>query len=660
MIRSLGLHPRTSLLLVLLIVVGLVAYWPGLSGGFLFDDWVNLPALGRYGPIHDGASLARYLTSGIADPTGRPVSLLSFLLDAQDWPADPYPFKRTNLLLHLVNGALLYSVLSALGRCAGLERETTTRSALLAASIWTLHPFWSSTVLYVVQRHAMLATFFVLAGIRAWIAGQQAFGHGRTRWAWTLSIIAVPILGLMAGLSKANGFLLPMLLAALGATVLRIDRLPRDAQAHARQAQTWLVTLPALLTVPALAFIALNHIAAFPQRPWSIGERLLSQPRALFDYLQHLLVPRLDATGVFADAFEVSRGLLTPWTTLIAVIALIALAGLAWSSRRSWPLTSAAVLVFLSGHAMESSVVPLELYFEHRNYLPATLLFWPLAVWLCRPGQYMRLRLVAGLGFVILCTTMTWAQARLWGDPALLAQAWGHQLPNSPRAQTYAALSDLAAGHSQRAITRLQPLAHRDPSQPQYAAGLLDAHCAAGYVPRSVISAGRRTFEIAGLRSDSVYHWVISSFLDRDAWCHGLPKDERILLATSVTTGITDADDIETRARQARILALIALENGDCRRAEKWFEQRLNLQRRPEFAHDQIALLASSCGARSGLAHLDHYLAAAAVGDYPMNSPALRLRDSLMTRQGYWTDEWKRLRKVLETDISKNLPASQS
>ena len=39
---------------------------------------------------------------------GRPVSLMSFTLDGQNWPTDPYPFRITNLLLHLANGLLIF------------------------------------------------------------------------------------------------------------------------------------------------------------------------------------------------------------------------------------------------------------------------------------------------------------------------------------------------------------------------------------------------------------------------------------------------------------------------------------------------------------------------------------------------------------------------
>ena len=64
-----------------------LAYRPGLTGGFLFDDLVNLDALGSSGPIDDWNTFWRYITSGTADPIGRPVALLSFLLDARDWPS---------------------------------------------------------------------------------------------------------------------------------------------------------------------------------------------------------------------------------------------------------------------------------------------------------------------------------------------------------------------------------------------------------------------------------------------------------------------------------------------------------------------------------------------------------------------------------------------
>ena len=60
------------------LIAAWLAYAPGLSGAFLFDDFANLPSLGNYGPVDNHAAFWRYITSGFADPTGRPLSLLSF------------------------------------------------------------------------------------------------------------------------------------------------------------------------------------------------------------------------------------------------------------------------------------------------------------------------------------------------------------------------------------------------------------------------------------------------------------------------------------------------------------------------------------------------------------------------------------------------------
>ncbi|HET7414573.1 MAG TPA: hypothetical protein VFI97_02620, partial [Arthrobacter sp.] len=103
-------------------------YHPGLSGAFLFDDLGSLPKLGATGPVDNWATFWRYITSGSADPTGRPLALLSFLIDAHNWPANPYPFKVTNVILHLINGVLLAWVLWKLGRVLVSSGRAQARS----------------------------------------------------------------------------------------------------------------------------------------------------------------------------------------------------------------------------------------------------------------------------------------------------------------------------------------------------------------------------------------------------------------------------------------------------------------------------------------------------------------------------------------------------
>ena len=182
------------------------AYHPGLHGGFVFDDFVNLDALGKTGRVDNWPAFWRYLTSGTADPTGRPLALLSFLLDARDWPADPRPFLRTSILLHLLNGALLFALLRQLGRRLDGASKRTDAAALLGTGLWLLHPLFVSTTLYIVQREAMLSTTFVLLGLLAWGHGRNLIARSpRAGVAWMLCGIGLGTLLAMALLVAVEG-----------------------------------------------------------------------------------------------------------------------------------------------------------------------------------------------------------------------------------------------------------------------------------------------------------------------------------------------------------------------------------------------------------------------------------------------------------------------
>ena len=632
-------------------------YWPGLSGGFLFDDFVNLPALGRYGGVHDWKSLTWYATSGIADPTGRPVSMLSFLIDARDWPAEPWSFKRTNLVLHLANGALLYSLLVALGRRVVSDPAMARHAALLGTALWLLHPLWASTVLYVVQRHAMLAAGFVLCGLRAWVASRDAFDAGRVRKGWLLAICAVPVFGLLAGLSKANGFLLPLLIVTLQATVLLPSAHRSGAsrlRRHEQQSAFALAWLPALLVLCGLALQGARAWTETPAlRGWSIGDRLLTQPRALLDYLHALFVPGIEARGVFADDYAVSTNLAAPWTTLPALLTVIALLLLAARLRRTAPAFAAAALFYLAGHAMESSIIPLELYFEHRNYLPSILLAWPIALWACSRRSHGRL-ITAGLVLLVaLLAILTTTQARLWGDPDALALHWAETYPDSLRAQAYAAGMDVRAGRTRAAVDRLQPLARLQPAEPQIVLPLLDAKCAAGTATPADAAAAAVALRESGVTLDLTYHWMSRQLGGNGPTCSAIRDGLQTALLPAALT--IPPHTPEEQARTAYLRALGALQRGDCIAAREAFDARTLVQRRPEFVQTQTGLLGTHCGAAIALGHLETFLRD---GNSYMSPPnaALKARDWLMERDGYWNAEWKRLRQVLKEDARTAYP----
>lgn len=628
-------------------LVLLLIYRPGLSGGFLFDDFANLPALGRYGPVVDFNGLLRYLTSGIADPSGRPVAMLSFLLDANDWPAEPWSFKRTNLVIHVLNALTLYVVLLRLGILAGLREAAARDASALAAALWALHPLWVSTVLYVVQRHAMLATLFVLLGVWTWLAAQQRFCAGRNRAGWALALASVLGFGTLAGLSKPNGFLLPLLLL-----VLHWIFFCRTRKSTLRRPEVL-----ALLVLPSLVIVGGLLLAGFADppenRPWTIAERLLTQPRVIAAYLGQLFLPSVYSGGVFADDFLASRGLLDPPETLYSLVFILALVGASLALSRRAPIWASAALFYLAGHVLESTVVPLELYFEHRNYLPATLLFWPFAVLLTKSGPALKWRRLGAVGLLVLLGLLTLARASLWGQPLQLALMWANDLPDSARAQTNAAAMLIDTGRADLAIERLTPQLQRKPAEVQFAITLMNAHCLVGRVEAPMLAATASALSATGIGVDVAHQWLIGVLKKSEsAPCRWLDDASATALVAAVHEHPKRDQEIESRL--ARSEAYLLLRQRRCESAVVAFNRRLDIQRRPEAALEQTGQLATHCGPDFGLRHLLHYRNGGPLGGEPPQTPILRLRDVLMRHQRYWEPEFERLEAVLRQDIAAN------
>ena len=147
-------------------------YWPGLVGPFLFDDFGSISELGALGGVSDWQTFKAFIFGGFTGPTGRPVALLSFLIDGNNWPTEPLPFKRTNLVIHLLNGVLLGILTLQILKLTDVQSQHAKWLALLSAGCWLLHPFLVSTTLYVVQRMAQLATTFVFLGLITYLHGR--------------------------------------------------------------------------------------------------------------------------------------------------------------------------------------------------------------------------------------------------------------------------------------------------------------------------------------------------------------------------------------------------------------------------------------------------------------------------------------------------------
>lgn len=438
------LHYFPLYLLGLLSLVA-AAYFPGLSGGYLLDDFGSLSPLGQWAEVNSVAKLKEFVLAGYTGPLGRPIPLFSFALNASTWPADPMPFLATNVAIHLCNVVLVYWVVSALLGAANVESGRAGFVALLAAALWGLHPYSVSTVLYIVQRMTLLSALFSFAAIFGYLKGRTSLLENRFHQAlfyWALAGLAA----MAAVFSKENAVLLPLqillvevFLAASGARAQN-GWLGRGAKA--------VIAVASVIVVYRLVDYAYPHVYAAivegrelgSRRDFSFFERQLTQLRVVGDYIVAILLPQAQTAGVFQDGYPVSKSLFSPPSTLYWLIAHAALIVLAVLLRRKQPIVFFGILWFYVGHLVESSVVMLELKFEHRNYLPSLGLLLPIAFGLssqsiAKSGQ----KLVVGALLVLLAALLV-MRTSLWGQPEQASLVWVDENPLSARALENAAL----------------------------------------------------------------------------------------------------------------------------------------------------------------------------------------------------------------------------
>lgn len=636
---------------LVLVAVGLacwLAYRPGLHSGFLFDDAANLPVLGEYGHINSLDRLLRYLTSGRADPTGRPLSLLSLLLDARDWPAPSYSFKRTNLLIHLINGALLYTLLKRLGSVLQMPPSESGIAAVIGAGVWLLHPLFVSTVLYAVQREAMLPALFALLGLHAWLSARRRMLEGRSGGA---ACLLMAILGVtaLAALSKPNGLLFPVLVLVVESVI------PKPNSPEAARYRRWLLSSAgpvALLVLCGLMLVAVRNFGSgeVEGRNFSTFQRLITEPAILLKYLQLLFLVDPRYGSLFHDQYVPAANLLSPWWTLPAILACFAACLLASITRRRCPAISLAVLFYFAGHLMESSSLSLELYFEHRNYLPSVMLFWPLG--LALTGSRWRIARV-GLSAALLAslTFLTYTTARIWGSPLERAEIWVREAPDSPRAQVYAAQIEAEHGLLPRSISRIDHALRQFPSELQVVFTAIDLHC-----QRGSLNSDDLTKAEAALRETRrdpgalLSRWVLAAL---DQATNNRCRDLDIgALKRLLDAAVTNARIQTLPGRMqdiAHLRGIIALQNGDVNGAKTQFDEALKWDPSPAAALEQAARLGGAGHPQEGLAHLD-FFETLRVPSVPLSRGMPWVHARLLEHQGYWPKELSNLRHTLSVD----------
>jgi tetratricopeptide (TPR) repeat protein len=437
---------------LLLAAAAIIVYSNTLNAPFMFDD-VTI----RDESFLHAESFGDAIGVLFDDSSDRRIGYMTFALNFWLHGLNTIGYHVVNLLIHILAGWLVFwlvrRTLQLTGRLPGTgfapaagagtpkgeegEGEESPGGGLLtsgpdaiwsiaffSALLWLVHPVQIMGVTYIVQRLTSLSALLYLAAFAAYVAGRTS--SGRRCYVFYSAAVAAWLLSLGV---KQNVALLPLVLL-----IYEIYFFHDDPWRAVKAGWKWAAGASAAVAITAFWYLGPGFWSAMAARyaergitPW---ERLLSEARVLVHYVSLIVLPLPSRLNVDYD-FAPSRSLIDPITTLPAVLLVLAAVGFAlWEARR-YRFLSFAILWFLVNLAVESTVIPVDLVFEHRLYLPSIALI-AVGVGVVYRGLAPMHEYAAPVGLALIAVLFgawTYERNQVWTDPVLL---WSDNALKSP------------------------------------------------------------------------------------------------------------------------------------------------------------------------------------------------------------------------------------
>lgn len=393
-LRSTGFAFTTMFILLLCI------YANSFNGTWQYDDYLNiLDNTNIQLEEFSWENLGRIL-NGVSQHSAtisRPISYLSFAINYYLHKYNVLGYHIFNFAVHFAASLFLYLLIVTVLRlpaCKNRFDHSAEAVALLSLCFWAPHPIHVTAVTYIVQRMASLAGMFYIAAIYFYVKARiTSVGYKRYIWGGLVCLSAILAFG-----SKENAVMLPISIFLLDVMVLQFP-----AKFWTKRNAAVAVLLTTTIFTASLYYIDWTRIlSSFDFRPFSLWQRLLTEPRVIIFYLSLLFYPTTDRLMLLHD-ITVSTGLFAPWQTTPAIFLIVVLIAGMILWRRKYPFLAYCVIFFFLNHLIEGSVISLELMYEHRNYLPSMLIFVPLAAFIVKSLDFFAYR-ATFQGLIAFCT----------------------------------------------------------------------------------------------------------------------------------------------------------------------------------------------------------------------------------------------------------------
>jgi hypothetical protein len=369
-------RPLVSIIIIALL--GLLAYSNTFKVPFVFDDRPNIvdnPIMRDLEYFIDPSRASNFKDYAEYPALKRRyVGHLSFALNYKLGGLDVRSYHAVNLLIHVLNGILIFWLIQLAFRTPYMEgaplESQSLLMALFAALVFISHPVQTQAVTYIVQRLTSLTTFFYLASLIAYVQSRLTASSARRYILYAVSLLSA----LLAMNTKQIAFTLPLAISLFEFSFFKASNRKRA-----------IFLVPLLLTMLVIPLSYINVDRPIGELMGDMGEAttiknipridyLLTELRVLTTYIRLLVLPvnqNLDYDYPVYDSFFALPVLLSFLFLLsIFVFGLI----LFLRSRikdRSSRLVAFGIFWFFLSISVESSIIPLQVIYEHRIYLPS-------------------------------------------------------------------------------------------------------------------------------------------------------------------------------------------------------------------------------------------------------------------------------------------------
>ncbi len=453
----------------------------------------------------------------------RPLSCVSFAMNALAGGKNVFGYHFVNISLHAATSLILMWLLFISFRTPALEKIPEREKhfiVILSTLLWAVNPIQIQSVTYIVQRMTSLCAFFSLISLCFFIKARLEKSNRQK-----IIYYACCTVGIICSLfSKENGIVtIPLLL------VIEYFLFKRGDYKLFAKKEIIAGLLVFIVLALCFSFYAINLPflkALLEKRPFTLYERFLTQPKILVYYLSLIFYPLPQRFSIEHEII-ISTGIFSPPQTFFFIALMMSFFTACVVSPKIPLFIRLGTVFYFVAHSIESSVLPLEMVFEHRNYLPSMFLFPPIAAALYRVSDHYKSRqkmrtaisaFMTALIFLISLATYTrnydWRSGYdLWFDA--MNKASGHARPKQSMGFVIGMSNpEKALGYYSKALTGYMHNPKEEKASTLANMGLIFFH-------QHKYDSARHFFQLAVETDEThlvAYNFLVLTYMKEKAW----------------------------------------------------------------------------------------------------------------------------------------------